>query len=57
MKANMSQLLKRNKKGKLVPTWRHYLGMFLGSIEGTDDTLVEIDILESKCKTKEEVTK
>jgi len=37
MKANMSQLYKRNKKGELKPTWRYWLGYIFGSLEGIDD--------------------
>ena len=36
MKADLDQLYKENSKGDLVPTWRYYLGMFLGSIKGSD---------------------
>ena len=30
------KLFKKNKKGKIRPTWRYYLGRFLGSIEGVE---------------------
>ncbi len=37
MKCNLSKLFKRDKKGKVRMSWRYYLAVFLGSVEGKED--------------------
>ena len=34
VKANLDQLFKKNRKGKLRPTWRYYLARIFGSVGG-----------------------
>ena len=34
MKCDMDKLFKKDKRGRLKPTWRYYWGRIFGSLEG-----------------------